>query len=105
MRAIDRTTDLFVASVRAALPGARIQVQRSHNQFGRSHYVFIDTGPGRMPTKVRISDHAVGMPRAMSGRESLYLSAGDRPDRWAVWLSEFCRRCGAGSGKVLEMTG
>lgn len=92
MPSLDRTTDLFVVSVRAALPDARIQVQRSRNQFGRSHYVFIDAGGKGWPAKVRISDHALGMRRATSGSESLYLSAGARPDQWAVWLGDFVRR-------------
>lgn len=65
MRALDRATDLFVASVREALPGARLQVRRSQNQFVRSNYVFIAPGGMTLPAKVRISDHAV-VPRAMS---------------------------------------
>lgn len=88
MRAIDRTAFLFVCSVRDALPGAHISVQRSDLPHGRSRYVYITLEPGQWPLKVRISDHGVGMRRAMSGTESLYLHHLAKPAHWAVWLSE-----------------
>jgi hypothetical protein len=42
--------------------------------------------------KVRISDHAIGMRRAMRGEEDLYIFAGSKPASWAVWLGELVRR-------------
>lgn len=91
MRAIDRTTNAFVASVLAALPDAQTQVDRSVNrQGGRSNYVYIYAGGHT--TKVRISDHAVGMRRAMFGNENLLMHAGATIDDWSVWLAQFVRR-------------
>lgn len=87
MRAVDRTTQLFVASLREALPGVRSSVSRSRNRAGRSNYVYIHTH--RCTYKIRISDHAIGMRRALSGREDLYISAGAKPASWAVWLGDF----------------
>lgn len=86
MRAVDRTTKLFVASVREALPDVRVRVDRSVTRAGRSNYVYIDNR-----TKVRISDHPIGMTRARFGNEALYVPAGATPDRWAVWLGAFVR--------------
>lgn len=90
MLAVERTTRLFIASLADALPGTRYQVSRSRNAFGRSNYVYIY--PTRGVIKVRISDHAIGMRRALSGSEDLYISAGARPDAWAVWLGDLVRR-------------
>lgn len=87
MRAVERTTKLFVASVREALPAAHVYVSRSVNSHGRSNYVYIDN-----TTKVRISDHPIGMTRARFGNEALYVPAGATPDRWAVWLSHLVKR-------------
>ena len=42
--------------------------------------------------KVRISDHAIGMRRALSGSEDLYISAGAGPAAWVVWLGDLVRR-------------
>lgn len=87
-RAIERTTSLFVRSVREAIPEAKIQVQRSVKKHGRSNYVYIDL-PGQFRGyKVRISDHPVGMMRALHGSESLYVNHLAKPDSWAVWLSK-----------------
>lgn len=86
MRAVDRTTNLFLASVREALPGVRTSVSRSKNSHGRSNYVFIYTN--RRSYKIRISDHPIGMRRARAGYEDCYIIAGAGPDRWSVWLSE-----------------
>ncbi|TIX61231.1 MAG: hypothetical protein E5V25_24530 [Mesorhizobium sp.] len=90
MRAVDRTTQLFLASVKDALPALRTQVSKSSNFAGRSNYVFIFTS--RCTYKVRISDHAIGMRRAMRGEEDLYIFAGSKPASWAVWLGELVRR-------------
>ena len=90
MRAVDRTTRLFLASVGEALPAVRTQVSKSTNAAGRSNYVFIFTA--KRSFKVRISDHAIGMRRAMRGEEDLYIFAGSKPASWAVWLGELVRR-------------
>ena len=76
--ALSRTTRLFVASVRHAMPDAEIQVQRSSTSWGRSNYVHIRSTDPLRYWKVRISDHPVGMRRATSGQEDLYLRAGER---------------------------
>ncbi|MCZ8545063.1 hypothetical protein OOJ09_12790 [Mesorhizobium qingshengii] len=65
-------------------------MSKSHNAAGRSTYVFIFTS--RRSFKVRISDHAIGMRRAMRGEEDLYIFAGSKPASWAVWLGELVRR-------------
>jgi hypothetical protein len=86
LRAVDRTTRLFTASLQEALPDVRSQISRSINAAGRSNYVHIYTRP--QSYKVRISDHAIGMRRALSGQEDLYISAGASPASWAVWLGD-----------------
>ncbi len=86
MRAVDRTTKLFLASLDDALPGVQHQVSRSSTRAGRSNYVFI-LAP-RRSYKIRISDHPIGMRRALSGAEDLYISAGAKPASWSVWLGE-----------------
>lgn len=86
MRAVDRTTKLFLASLDAALPGVHRQVSRSSTRAGRSNYVFIHV-PLRC-YKIRISDHSIGMRRALSGAEDLYIFAGAKPASWAVWLGD-----------------
>lgn len=91
MRAVDRTTKQFVRAVKDAVPGIRVQVERSVTRFGRSHYIHLRDREQRRYWKVRISDHDVGMRRAGSGQEDLYLSARARPDQWSVWLGEFRR--------------
>jgi hypothetical protein len=91
MRAVERTTRQFVASLEAAIPTLHITIERSQNAFGRSIYVHIRDQAQRRYWKVRISDHAVGMRRALSGREDAYITAGSRPPSWAVWLGEFKR--------------
>jgi hypothetical protein len=86
MRAVDRTTRLFLASIREALPAATYSVSRSRNTAGRSNYVYIY---GRQRSwKVRISDHPIGMRRALAGYEDLYVAAGALPASWAVWIGE-----------------
>lgn len=87
MRAIDKTTQLFVASVKEALPAAYVNVQRSTAKHGRSNYVYIYSD-GPRPLKVRISDHPVGMRRALSGDESLFVHHLAKPASWAVWVSK-----------------
>ena len=91
MLAIERTTRQFVASLRDAIPTLYITVERSRNSHGRSNYIHIRDQAQRRYWKVRISDHAVGMRRALSGREDAYITAGSRPASWAVWLGEFKR--------------
>jgi hypothetical protein len=85
VRAIDRTTDLFVASVKEAIPGVKLNVQKSTNGHGRSNYVYIHSGWPQI--KVRISDHPVGMRRAMRGTEDLFVHHLAKP-----WLGELRKR-------------
>jgi hypothetical protein len=92
MRAVDRTTKLFVESVRDALPGVKLAVSKSKNAAGRSNYVFIQRGKHLYAIKVRISDHPIGMRRATSGQEDLYIFAGAGPDSWSTWIGELRRR-------------
>lgn len=87
MRAIDRTTQLFVASVKEALPDARLSVQKSWRKQGRSNYVFVYRKQLR-PLKVRISDHPVEMRRALYGEENLFIHHLAKPASWAVWVSQ-----------------
>lgn len=94
MRAIERTTRQFVAAVREVLPQLRVNVQRSVAPWGRSNYVYIYCDHSGRSWKIRISDHAVGMSRALGGRELAYISAGAKPDSWAVWLGQFRRVVG-----------
>lgn len=91
MRAIERTTKLFVASLREALPDLQVSIERSRNAYGRSNYIHIRDSAATRYWKVRISDHAVGMRRALSGREDAYITAGSRPASWAVWIGQFKR--------------
>lgn len=91
MRAINRTTEQFVASVKEALPDARVSVHRSRARHGASNYVYIDIGGG-VPLKVRISDHPVGMRRALYGTEDLFVHHLAKPPSWAVWVSQLPRR-------------
>jgi len=86
--AVERTTKLFCASVKEALPDFRVFVTRSRTQAGRSNYVHIRDQKQPMYWKIRISDHPVGMRRAMSGESDLYIVAGAETSSWAVWLSE-----------------
>jgi hypothetical protein len=86
MHSVDRTAKLFIESVETALPEARIQNDRYRSDWGYSRYVFVNCG--KWWFKIRISDHAVGMRRATSGECDLFLSGGDGPARWAVWLSK-----------------
>jgi len=94
MRAIDRTTHLFVTSVREAVPEATISVQRSCAAHGRSNYVYIGLGgrSDRRPLKVRISDHPVGMRRALYGDEALFVHHLAKPASWSVWVSRLPAR-------------
>lgn len=91
MRAIDQTSQKFMAAVRRQLPAAAVWCSRSKTRAGRSHYVFIQLSRGARPLKVRISDHPVGMRRALSGECDLFLSAGAKPASWAVWLGALVR--------------
>lgn len=102
MRAIDRTTKLFVTSVKEAVPNARVRVQRSVAKQGRSNYVYIETADVCRPVKVRISDHAVGMRRALYGGEDLFLHHLTKPATWAVWVSQLPRRAGLTHGQSVE---
>lgn len=83
-RAVTRTVNLFLASVKEALPTARTQVHRSKAR--RSAYVMIYLSHRAM--KVRVSDHAVTSHGHRERPSDLYIPAGATPDRWAVWLSE-----------------
>ena len=96
MRAVDRTTKLFKASVEDALPGISLRVQKSKNAAGYSNYVFIPRGNHIYAIKVRISDHPISMRRATSGQEDLYIFAGAKPNSWAVWLSKLSKRVANG---------
>lgn len=91
MRAIDRTTAQFLASVKEARPDAYVTVQKSVLQHGRSHYVYIHIGQPA-PIKVRISDHAIGMRRARWGSESLFIDHRAKPASWAVWIGTLPKR-------------
>lgn len=90
MLAVDRTTKQFVASVKATAPGARIVVDKSRTRHGRSNYVYVYLAD-RM-WKVRISDHPVGMRRALWGLEDLLLDHQAKPASWAVWMGEHVAR-------------
>lgn len=92
MRAIDKTTKLFVASVKEAVPAAYVSVQRSVARQGSSNYVYISI-VGCRSLKVRISDHPVGMRRAIHGEEDLFMHHLAKPSSWAVWVSQLPRRC------------
>lgn len=94
MRAVDRTLDLFKRSIKEALPDAHISVSRSRNAARHSRYVYIHGR--RRVWKVRISDHAVGMRRALSGECDLFVAAGARSASWAVWLGALVREFQAG---------
>lgn len=91
MRAIDRTTKLLMASIQEAVPSAYVRVQKSRLSHGDSNYVYVDLGAFR-PLKVRISDHAVGMRRALYGDEDLFVHHLAKPASWAVWVSELPKR-------------
>lgn len=97
MRAIERTTRQFVAAVQDAAPGLQIQISRSCTDYGRSNYVYLCDHGRRFYRKVRISDHSVGMRRAMSGREDLYIHAKTKSSSWSVWLGELRRQFGGDS--------
>jgi hypothetical protein len=86
-RAIDRTTQQFVASVKEAVPDADVTVQRSFAKYGRSNYVYINIGFYPY-LKVRISDHPIGMRRALYGEESLFIHHLAKPSSWAIWVSK-----------------
>lgn len=90
MSAIDRTTRRFVASIKDALPEARVSVQKSVNKAGRSHYVYIYLKNLR-PRKIRISDHKVGMRRAVYGDEDWFLHDRATPDNWSIWLGQLVK--------------
>jgi hypothetical protein len=93
MLAIERTTKQFVASVKEALPDASVGVSRSRTKHGRSNYVLISIEDCRRLWKVRISDHPVGMRRALSPfTEHLYIHHRAKPASWAVWVSHLPRR-------------
>lgn len=92
MSAIDRTTELFVASVKEAVPNAQVSVQRSRAKHGSSNYVYLTLDGKRWrPIKVRISDHPVGMNRALYGGEDLFVHHLAKPASWAVWVSKLPR--------------
>lgn len=93
MRAVDRTLRQFKASIADALPDVRFSISRSRNCAGHSRYVYIHL-PRRV-VKVRISDHAVGMRRALSGECDLFIAAGAAPSSWAVWLGEIVKLNGS----------
>lgn len=95
MRAVDRTTKMFVKSVRVAMPGVDLQTVKSVRPWGRSTYVYISSKDYQR--KVRISDHPVGMRRALSGECDLFITAGADPASWTIWLAELVNRTdGAG---------
>lgn len=102
MRAIDKTVKRFVTSVREAVPHAKVNVQRSVSAHGRSTYVYIVLDKRWNPIKVRISDHAVGMRRALYGGENLFIHHLAKPASWAVWVSQLPREAQPGSGGVYE---
>jgi hypothetical protein len=91
MRAIDKTAQLFVTSVKEAVPDVPVRVQRSIAKHGRSTYIYIDRGR-YPPIKVRISDHPVGMRRALYGGEDLFVHHLAKPSSWAVWVSHLPAR-------------
>jgi len=100
MLAIERTTEQFIASVKEAMPEASIQIERSRAAHGRSNYVYIyfeHRAGGTRVFKVRISDHPVGMRRATSGHENLYIDHKAKPASWAVWISRLPKKAGTPS--------
>lgn len=99
MRAIDKTVKRFVTSVKEAAPDARVHVQRSISEHGRSTYIYIDIKGRWRPIKVRISDHAVGMRRALYGEENLFIHHLAKPASWAVWVSQLPRGDGLSTSK------
>lgn len=90
MRAVDRTTKLFIESLQKTGAPLKISLDKSRTSHGRSNYVFIRHADRFW--KVRISDHPIGMNRALSGREDLYITAGSRPATWAVWIGELLKQ-------------
>ncbi|MBV6648092.1 MAG: hypothetical protein KI789_00065 [Hoeflea sp.] len=88
MLAVERTTKLFVRSLEQTGIAFKISIEKSRTAFGQSNYVFIRHANSSCFWKVRISDHPVGMARALSGREHLHIPAGARPSSWAVWIGE-----------------
>jgi hypothetical protein len=94
VRAIDRTTQLFVTSIKEALPNVRVNVQRSFAKHGRSNYVYLHLEGRWRPLKVRISDHPVGMRRALYGDENLFIHHLAKPASWAVWMSRLASHDG-----------
>lgn len=91
MRAVERTTRLFVRSLEQTGVAFRISIEKSRTDYGQSNYVFIRHANSTRFWKVRISDHPVGMRRALAGWEHLHIPAGARPSSWAVWIGEIVR--------------
>lgn len=81
-----------MASIKEALPDAHVTVQRSFAKHGRSNYVYLQLEGRPRPLKVRISDHAVGMRRALYGDEDLFMHHLTKPSSWAVWVSQLPKR-------------
>lgn len=94
MKAIERTTKRFIASLKIELPDFGVHVERSRKPWGQSNYIYIRHPKGLREWKVRVSDHPIGMKRAKYGNEDLLLWAGAIPDNWCVWLSEFVKENG-----------
>lgn len=91
MRAVERTTQLFVRSLEQTGVIFKISIEKSRSAYGQSNYVFIRHANAPRFWKVRISDHPVGMRRALAGTEQLHIPAGAKPSSWAVWIGEIVR--------------
>tara|TARA_R110002020_G_scaffold34066_35_gene103980 strand:- start:12316 stop:12618 length:303 start_codon:yes stop_codon:yes gene_type:complete len=91
MLAVERTTKLFVRSLEQAGVNFKISIEKSRTAFGQSNYVLIRHANALKFWKVRISDHPVGMRRALTGSENLHIPAGAKPSSWAVWMGMLVR--------------
>jgi hypothetical protein len=91
-KAVKHTAYLFCKSVEHALPAARLNVVSNNGKGGYSRYIYIHLPQQQRPLKVRVSDHTVGLRRALSGECDLFLFSGARPASWAVWLGEIVGR-------------
>ena len=101
MRSVDKTAERFIESVKQALPGVSVTCDRYKSEWGYSKYIFIQTKPHR--TKVRISDHPIGMRRAREDDCQLYMMGGAKPDSWAVWLSDLARKYAIDTNLNIEL--
>ena len=93
-KAVKHTAYLFVKSVEHALPSAKVSVVTSDRPWGYSRYIYLRLPNLMRPIKVRVSDHEIGMRRAISGECDLYIRGGAKPDSWSVWIGDMVRMYG-----------